>query len=172
MRSFALAASGRDRSGIVAAVTGALLEHRVNVEDAEMAILRGHFAIVLVLGAPDDLDEVSLRADLDRVRETLPLEVLTLSEVETFGSEAPEATHAVSVYGADRPGIVHAVTAALAERDVNVVGLTTRVVGEEPLYVMLLEVSAPGGIDEEALANVTGELGVDVSVRSLDADVL
>lgn len=137
-----------------------------------MAILRGHFAIVLVLVAPDDVDEVSLRADLNRVREALPLEALTLSEVETFDSEAPEATHAVSVYGADRPGIVHAVTAALAERNVNVIGLTTRVVGEEPLYVMLLEVSAPGGIDEDALAGVTGELGVDVSIRPLDADVL
>lgn len=171
MRSFALAASGRDRTGIVAAVTGALLEHHLNIEDAEMAILRGHFAIVLVLGAPDDVDEESLRRDLDRIRDDLPLEALTLSAVATVTGPAPEATHALSVYGADRPGIVHAVTRALAERGVNVVGLRTRVV-DETLYVMLLEVVAPDGLDEDGLLAVGGALGVDVSVRSLDADVL
>ena len=49
MRSFVLALTGRDRPGIVAAVTGVLLDHGLNLEDAEMAILRGHFAVMLVL---------------------------------------------------------------------------------------------------------------------------
>lgn len=49
MRSFVLTATGRDRPGIVAAVTRVLLDLGVNLEDAEMAILRGHFAVVLML---------------------------------------------------------------------------------------------------------------------------
>ena len=81
MRSFVLALTGRDRPGIVAAVTGVLVEHGLNLEDAEMAILRGHFAVMLVLTAADELDESALRSDLERVREQVPLESVSLTEV-------------------------------------------------------------------------------------------
>src|SRR3954447_9038081 len=177
MRSFTLAAAGRDRPGIVAAVTEALLEHGVNIEDAEMAILGGHFAIVLVLAAPGEVDADALRARLERVGRELPLEALSLAEVEALGRQPrPEVSHAISVYGADRPGIVHGVAAALAGRGVNIVGLSTRVVGDVPLYAMLLDVALPPAIDDatldEILAGVAQELGVDVSARPAGADVL
>jgi glycine cleavage system transcriptional repressor len=177
VRSFVLAATGRDRPGIVAAVTRVLLDHGVNIEDAEMAILRGHFAIVLVLSAPDELGERQLRDELETVGRELPLEALTLSAVEQLVGESPEPTHAISVYGADHPGIVHGVAEALARHEVNVVDLSTRVVGDdEPIYVMLLDVTLPASLDEtaldELLARVGRELGVDVSARALDGDVL
>jgi len=35
------------------------------VEDSQMTILRGHFAMMLVLAAPDDVDRDTLAADLD-----------------------------------------------------------------------------------------------------------
>jgi glycine cleavage system transcriptional repressor len=174
VRSFVLAVTGRDRPGIVAAVTRVLLEHEVNLEDAEMAILRGHFAVMLVLTAPDSVDEDGLRAGLERARAEVPLETVSLAEVPALGAAAPEPSHAISVYGADHPGIVHGVAAALAGRDVNVVDLSTRVAGE--LYVMLLEVALPPGLDEaaleELLAGVAAEQGVDVSVRPAGGDVL
>jgi glycine cleavage system transcriptional repressor len=177
MRSFTLAATGRDRPGIVAAVTEALLQHGVNIEDAEMAILRGHFAIVLVLAAPDDVDETALRERLERVGRELPLEALSLSEVEALGAQPrPEVSHAISVYGADRPGIVNGVATALARLGVNIVDLSTRVVGDAPLYAMLIEVALPPGVGDadldDALGSVARELGVDVSARPAGADVL
>lgn len=178
MRSFVLAVTGRDRPGIVSAVTRVLLDHALNLEDAEMAILRGHFAVMLMLDAPAGLDEAALRADLERVRGTVPLETVSLTEVPALATHSTEASHAISVYGADHPGIVHGVAEALAGAAVNVVGLSTRVVGEgdEPLYVMLLEVALPATLDEAGLetllASVAKEQGVDVSVRPLDGDVL
>src|SRR5438094_166616 len=50
---FAVSAVGADRPGIVAAVTGAFLEHGCNLEDTSMTILRGHFAMMLVVAAPE-----------------------------------------------------------------------------------------------------------------------
>jgi glycine cleavage system transcriptional repressor len=174
VRAFVLAVTGRDRPGIVAAVTRVLLEHDVNLEDAEMAILRGHFAVMLVLAAPDAVDEAALRAGLERARLEVPLETVSLAEVPALGAEPTAPSHLISVYGADHPGIVHGVTAALADRGVNVVDLSTRVAGE--LYVMLLEVALPPELDEaaleQALAAVAAEQGVDVSVRSVGGDVL
>ena len=43
---------GRDRPGIVGAVTADLLRHALNIEDSQMSILRGHFAVVLILAGP------------------------------------------------------------------------------------------------------------------------
>ncbi|HWL66033.1 MAG TPA: ACT domain-containing protein, partial [Actinomycetota bacterium] len=84
-------------------------------------------------------------------------------------------THMVSVYGADKPGIVYRVAGSLAERGVNITDLTSRVIGPEgaPVYALMLEVVAT---DETRLRGdlraVSEELGIDVSVRALEVDVL
>jgi glycine cleavage system transcriptional repressor len=174
MRSFVLALTGGDRPGIVAAVTQVLLAHSLNIEDAEMAILRGHFAVMLVLTASADLDEHALRQDLEQLQQSVPLENVSLVEVPALAADSVSASHAISVYGADHPGIVNGVAQALADHDVNVVGLSTRITGE--LYVMLIEVALPPSLDqsrlEHALARVADEQGVDISVRASDGDVL
>jgi glycine cleavage system transcriptional repressor len=172
--SFVIAAAGRDRPGIVAAVTAVLARYGVSVEDAEMAILRGHFTLMLIVAVPPATDVERLRDDLEAVRDELPLESLAMSEVDTLSEGTPAPTHAMSIYGADRVGIVHDITAALAERGVNVIDLTTRVL-PDGLYVMLMEVAVPddvaGGLEEQ-LSELGTAAGVDVSLRQIDADVL
>ena len=79
MRHFALSAIGRDRPGIVAAVTEVLLAHAVNIEDSHATILRGHFTMMLVVAAPDGADVDKLRTDLADVGERLELEALAVS---------------------------------------------------------------------------------------------
>jgi glycine cleavage system transcriptional repressor len=179
MPEFAVTAVGRDRPGIVAAISEALLELQGNIEDSQMSILRGHFAVMLMLDAPAGLDEPALRADLERVRTTVPLETVSLTEVPALDALSAQASHSISVYGADHPGIVHGVARALSDAGVNVVGMSTRVVGgaaNDPLYVMLLEVTLPDTLGEAALetllAAVAEEQGVDLSVRPVDGDVL
>jgi glycine cleavage system transcriptional repressor len=178
MRHFALTAVGRDRPGIVAAITAVLLDHRVNVEDSQMSILRGHFTMMLIVAVDDDVDVDVLAADLREAGEVLDLELLTIAGVDELEGEPPaEPSHVVSVYGVDHPGIVYAVSAALAERGVSITDLTTRLVGEEstPLYAVLMEAAIPADLVadvEAALAGVAAEQGVEVSVRPLESDAL
>jgi glycine cleavage system transcriptional repressor len=180
MRHFALSVVGRDRPGIAAAVSRVLLEHEGNIEDSQMTILRGHFTIMLIVAAPDEVDVPRLQADLSAVKDGLELEALVLNEVTEAMSAAEQVpSHVVSVYGGDHPGIVHAVTAALAERAVNITDLTTRLVGggaTQPLYAMMMEVSLPAGLSaqqlEQGLAEVREREGVEVSVRELEQDAL
>jgi predicted amino acid-binding ACT domain protein len=86
-------------------------------------------------------------------------------------------SHVITVYGADHPGIVHAVSSALAEREVNITGLETRLAGapDSPLYVMTLEV-ALGDVPEPQLEGVLRDAGeraeVEVSMRPLDVETL
>ena len=179
MRPFAVSVVGRDRPGIVAAISAVLLEHRVNIEDARMTILRGHLAMTLILAVPEEVTEETLAAGLEAVRERLGLESVSLTEVEEVEPQpSSEATHIVSVYGLDHPGIVHAVSSALAERGWNITDLATRVLGGEsgPLYSMMMEVAVGEGAStddlDQVLAPVARAQGVEVTSRPLERDVL
>jgi len=178
MRSFALSALGSDRPGIVAGVSRVLLEHEINIEDSQMTILRGHFAMTLIVATADDLDHERLLADLEGARAQLGLDAVTLNEITETGDEGPEPSHIVSVYGVDHPGIVHAVSAALAERSVGITDLETRVLGDQsnPLYVMVIEVALPGSAGaaelDQLLARIGEEQDVEITTRPLEQDVL
>ena len=167
MARFALTAIGRDRPGIVAAVAEALGRHGVNIEDSQMRILGGHFAMMLLVEAGDG---DALAADLERLAGDEGLEALTLSAVEE-GAEAAEPTHLVTVYGSDHPGIVHAFAAELASLGVNITDLQTQLGGS--VYMMVLEVAVPEGKEVEGPLRLVAEAqGVEVKVRELEREEL
>ena len=178
MAHFAVTAVGSDRPGIVAAVTKVLVDHDCNLEDTSMSILRGHFAMMLVVAGPDSLDGGALESAL--VNETGGFDlVVAVRQIDDAVPASPEGdAWTVAVYGADRPGIVHAITSLLAELGVNVVDLTTRVIGEpgRPVYAMVLEVTLPPGVSPEDVAarleEQAGSLGVECSLHPSEADIL
>ena len=178
MQHFALTAVGGDRPGIVAGVTGRLVDLGCNLEDTSMTILRGRFAMVMVLAGPDDLEAGAIDAALAPVAADLDLAVWVHEIPERVPEAVAGESWAVSVHGADRPGIVHRITAALADAGANVCDLSTRVIGppDQPVYAMLLEVVLPAGIDGAALARrrgeLAGDLGVACSMHPSDADIL
>jgi glycine cleavage system transcriptional repressor len=174
----AVSALGADRPGIVAAVTGVLVEQGCNLEDTSMSILRGHFAMMLVVEAPAVVAATDLEAALAGPAAAFDL-VVAVRAIDDSVPESPQGEPwALSVYGSDRPGIVHQVALALAGLGVNVVDLTTRVIGEanRPVYAMVLEVTLPPGADPDAvragLGEVADRLGVEWSLHRTDADVL
>ncbi len=178
MPTLAVTVIGTDRPGIVAAVTSVLVDRGCNLEDTSMSILRGHFAMVLIVAAPATVDAAELEVALGRATATLDLQVTVrvVGEVDAPASPEGEAWTLV-VYGADHPGIVHGVTAVLADLGVNIVDLTTRVSGEErPVYSMVMEVTLPSGCPPGELDRRLGQqaeaLGVDYSLHPSEADIL
>jgi glycine cleavage system transcriptional repressor len=175
MRHFAVSMVGRDQRGIVAQISRTLLEHGANVEDAQSTILRGHFAMTLIVSTGDDVDPARLRAELERARSELRLDAVTLSQIDdSEPGPAPEPSHIVTVHGVDHPGIVNAVASALAECDVNITDLNTRLVadpGGQDLYAMMLEVAVPEGLTAEGLEGLLEatrrEQGIELTIRDL-----
>src|SRR4051812_26080484 len=90
VRTFVLSAVGADRPGIIAAVAERLVGHGVNVTDSQMGILRGCFAMTLLVTAPADVDEAALAADVDAVGERLRLDSILLREVRDAPGEGLE----------------------------------------------------------------------------------
>jgi glycine cleavage system transcriptional repressor len=172
----AVTAVGVDRPGIVAAVTAVLLEHGGNLEDTAMTRLGTHFAMVLVVEVPDGEDPAALELALERETAALDLDV-SVRPIAAADSTADDGTEwSVSVHGADRPGIVHQVANVLAEHAANIVDLATHRVQSDAGtgYVVLLDVLVPGDPDvlRAALERTAAELGVDVTMRADDAEVL
>jgi glycine cleavage system transcriptional repressor len=177
MARFAVSVFGRDRPGIVAAVTRVLADAGCNLEDTSMTILRGHFAMMLVVTGPAAVDAADLEARLGPVGGRLDLQVSVrpvTDEVTTAAGQG--ARYVAAVYGADRPGLVASVSEALAAHQVNIVDLQTRVVGEpDPVYAMRFELEVPPGRAAQVEADLratAAELGVEVSFQPDDADVL
>lgn len=165
---------GVDRPGIVAEVTRVLYELGANLEDATSTILRGHFSMILVVTAPAGVDANAVDDALRAVGEKLSL-FTTAQPLQDAPRRLPPPTHMVSVYGADRPGIVYKVARELAGRGANVTDMTSRLMGtdEDPVYALVLEVLAPDDADlRSILGGLESELDIDVSVRSIEADLL
>jgi glycine cleavage system transcriptional repressor len=177
MTTLAVTAIGVDRPGIVAAVTGALVDHGCNLEDTSMSILRGQFAMVLLVAAPDGLEPATLEESLtsDAATADLVVAVRRVADASAGGAEEEGERWTVVVYGADHPGIVHGVATTLADLGVNIVDLTTRVTSG-PIYAMVMEVALPAGVDattvETRLAATAAELGVECTLHPSDADIL
>lgn len=167
MNELAITVIGSDRTGIVADVSTALAGVGANLSDSTMTRLRGHFAMTLICTGAAAEDVEKALAPLTGV----------LTTVRTVGPEADADVagepYLVSVHGADRLGIVAAVTRVVAEAGGNITDLTTRLTG--PLYVLIAEVDVPpGGADDLAarLAGAAQELGVEVTLRRAESDVL
>ena len=175
MTTLSVSAIGADRPGIVAGVTGVLVEQGCNLEDTSMTILRGHFAMTMVVDSP------VAAADLARALEPVAGSLALLVDVREIEPVPPPAengeAYVVSVHGADHPGIVHAVSQLLAQHGVNINDLTTHLLGDdEPLYVMTLDVTLPAGGDPVAVTTAlhakAAELGVTATLHPVDADLL
>jgi len=171
MNELAVTVLGHDRPGIIADVTSALAELGGNLEDSSMTLLRGHFAMTLVVDVPVSSDVVEERL-AHLVEQGLRVSVLPLPAEDVVESEA--AGFILSVHGADRPGIVSAITAVIASAGGNITDLTTRLAGG--LYVLIAEVALPGEVDLDALneriADTAATLGVGANLRPADSELL
>lgn len=163
---------GDDRPGIVADVTTALAGLGANLEDSTMTLLRGHFAMVVLVRTHAPV--AAVLAALAPLTASGALTVDTRVLAESGAPGAPGVAYTLRVHGADRPGIVAGVTQVIAEHRGNIVDLGTRLGSD--LYVLVAEVELPPGADPERLAaalrTVAAHLGVDVSLDPVDDDLL
>jgi glycine cleavage system transcriptional repressor len=167
MHELTITAIGRDRPGIVAGVTKVLFELGCNLADCSMTLLRGQFAMIMLLEAPDEIGTEDLNQALREPAEEFDLSIV-VREATSDAVPGPVRPYVVSVYGADHPGIVYRITSELASRGVNVTDLLSRIAGEG-IYMMVLDVSLPEDLDPEKLAQdlrgISEEVGVELTFR-------
>ncbi len=175
MNEIVVTAVGADRPGIVAALTGALLEIGGNLEETRAALLRGSFATVLAVAVPEGTGVAEVEAALAPVAAELGLG-LWVGAAAPKPAGPPLQRCVVSVYGADRPGIVHGMSGALADHGANIIDLSARLVGEPPIYVLGIEIELPAGASPSglagALAPVADAHGVELTLEAESDEVM
>lgn len=160
---------GRDRPGIVSAVSQALFAAGCSIEDAGMMRVGGYFSIMQVLRYPADLGAVETA--LEMAVEKLGLRI-HLDPVPSLDENDAACNCIITVTGADHPGIMAGVSGALTKIGCNIIGLDGHLeAGDKRLYVMRIRIDAPNGIDavEKALSMVKDQEQVQISVRPADA---
>ncbi|MET0415922.1 MAG: ACT domain-containing protein [Actinoplanes sp.] len=167
MHELAITVIGPDRPGIVADVSEALAAVGANLTDSTMTRLRGHFTMTLICTGPTAEEATAALKPLSDV----------VTEVRDVAPEADRSDsgepYVVSVHGADRLGIVAAVTRVVAAAGGNITDLSTRLAGT--LYVLIAEADLPPGAADELaqqLAVAAAELGVEVTLRRADSEIL
>ncbi|VAW37931.1 hypothetical protein MNBD_DELTA02-756 [hydrothermal vent metagenome] len=174
MKRLALTAIGHDRPGIVAAVTKALFDHSCNIEDSSMTILQNEFSMILITEAPADIDTEVLQYDLKVAGAKVGL-TINIKEMPPKPSRtACHPTHILSVTGADKSGIIFRTSELLAQWEINITDLSTKIlrIKDKDVYIMMMEVFLPAGLDRasfaERLDTLAKALGIEISMKEID----
>jgi glycine cleavage system transcriptional repressor len=170
---FIMTAFGEDRPGIVADVTRILFENGCNLEDSTMTLLADEFSLILLFSCQgQNVEEVLLKECRRLERDKGISAFLRPLKTRPGGGRKGFSRCTLHVEGLDQAGIVYRISQFLAERELNILDLKSRVKPSPEsgttLYVMDIHVQVPEGTPmqkvEEGLARVADELHVDIIV--------
>lgn len=174
---WSFSAVGKDRPGIVAALSSVFYKQGCNLLDSSMTILADQFAVVMILETSERTNPEELHQALDALGQEWGLQVAA-GPVEHSASQESQATgdpQLVSVYGADQAGITWKVAEVIARHRWNVTDLSTKqIAGSAPVYILLLEVvptqgSGPLAELKQELMQLGSDLGCSVTLKDVES---
>jgi glycine cleavage system transcriptional repressor len=167
---------GRDRPGIVAAVSRILSENGCNIQDVSQTTLQTEFAGIFIASLPNELEPKDLLSMLQKGLHALRVDVL-LRRLDHGGVPYdPPASEpfVVTTMGADRLGLVAGITEVMAHFGVNITHLKAVFRGGDDPHrnIMIYEVDVPVNIAHtdfrKALRQRAEKLGLDLSLQHRD----
>jgi glycine cleavage system transcriptional repressor len=170
-----LTALGTDRPGLVDEISRFIFDSGGNIEDSRMVNLRGQFAIMLLVGGPDEtLGKLKDGLAGFAKASGLHVEMRSLSETPSTTTGAARRYRLVAT-AVDQPGIVHRISHTLRQMLVNIESLETHFTPSPytgaPLFEMELTLSVPAAVAvaqlRQNLAATCDALNVDWELRPI-----
>ncbi|MCX6042484.1 MAG: phosphoserine phosphatase SerB [Caldilinea sp.] len=175
--------TGKDRTGLVARVTGVLAEHGVHILDVGQAVIHDYISLGLLVEIPAADPAPPVLKDLLFVGHELGVEVrfrpTTLAEYEQWVSEQGRPRHIITLLGRKLSAAqISRAAAACAAHQLNI-DVITRLSGRPSLVSpartpkACVQITASGRLNDEAvlraqLLQLATETGVDVSFQADD----
>ena len=161
---------GRDCPGVVYAITSALAKEKCNVEQLSQTILKGQFASIVIISAPEGVTEEQVQRVVSLSLEARDMD-LTVSaryfETETFNSGEETEPFVVTVNGSDQAEIIAMFSGIFAEQKVNIENLKALRTNEE--CVLVFEVALPMSINRNAFRQMlqakARSVGLSISIQ-------
>lgn len=178
MKKFVLTVLGQDRPGIIARISGALLQQECNIENVSQTTLQSEFAGIFIVTMPQSvasngLSKEKLRQFLVDASADMHLHI----HIKDLIQEGPTSEcrscekFVITTRGPDRKGLVAAVTTILARHEVNVTNMQAVFKGgDDPnRNIMIYEVDVAaktdyGALDADLREKAT-ELGLIISIQ-------
>ena len=172
-KKYIMTAFGKDRPGFVADITRVIYENGCNLEDSNMTSVSDEFAIVLLFSGREEGIEEQLEKDCRRLEKEKGISAF----IRPVGGERAEpkaafSLHTIHVEGLDKAGIVYKVSQCLADHNINIANLSTKLDFEPEsgaaYYIMEIQIEVPEGTPlddiEQGLSQIEEELNVDITL--------
>lgn len=146
MPHFIVTAIGADRPGLVGELTGVLHGASANILDSRMVNLRGQFAVILLIDAPDG---GRLEQAVTPAGAAMGLTVAITAQ-KAAAKPVTGIGFKLKTYSLDQPGLVHRVSEVLRAHGVNIEDLSARqesaAFAGDPLFIMEMRLTVPAGV--------------------------
>jgi glycine cleavage system transcriptional repressor len=176
MNKIIISVLGKDRPGIIAAVTRVLWEKDFNIEDVSQTILQSEFSGIFIVTGPETFSSPELLTALQEATQSLHLHfhIRKLDAEPNPWTTCDCQPFVITTRGPDQKGLVAQVTALLAAHNVNVTHLQAAFRGgDEPgRNIMIYEVDVPVDVDlvhlRKTLIAKGLELNLTISMQHKD----
>jgi len=148
MVEYILSVSARDRSGIIAELSGALFELGGNVLSATQTVLHDYFAMMILCTMNESVAPEDIRSKLDE-RVASEFNLYITKRQPTAIEPNLTRTYIITLIGPDKPGVLHALTSYLASKRINIDDLSCQTAEDE--FLVICQVSVPNELDVSAL---------------------
>lgn len=162
---------GVDKPGLIEDVSNTVSQHGGNWLESRMSQLAGQFAGIARIEVNRDSAE-TLRRALEGLGDR-GLRVIVAEQIER--REPHHNLFQLSLLGNDRPGIIRELTQAMAQQQINVGEMNTRLTSApmtaESLFEATATIEVPSGIDLAALSDqldeIANQLTVEIAIEEL-----
>jgi phosphoserine phosphatase len=120
---FVISVIGKDRVGLVSAVTGLLSQHGLNIVDIEQTVIHSQFTmVILVEPVRTGFEEVHVRRGLAQIaqQEEMNISFFPLREFKGLRLVETKRSFVLTILGTDKPGVVATISAVLSRFSVNI----------------------------------------------------
>jgi glycine cleavage system transcriptional repressor len=163
-----------DRPGIVAAVSGAVLELSGNIVALSQTVLNEYFTIILIADFPERVTAEHLRKQVENAAPPGEFSVM-VRPYETTRVSSPFLSSGANQYvlsatGLDRKGIIHRISRTLADRDINILDIATYLKGDQ--FVLVAQIVVPPDVDvrclQDKLSAIATSHSISINLQHID----
>jgi glycine cleavage system transcriptional repressor len=162
-----LTALGSDRPGLVDEVSQFIFERGGNIEDSRMVNLRGHFAMMVLVGG-DETALAKVRNELPAFAQAARLHAQLAPADANRPAVQPAMPYRLTATAMDQAGLVHRISHLLRTLDVNIESMDTQLsaapITGAPTFEMELLMSVPRQTQISRLREQVGKLCDELNV--------
>jgi glycine cleavage system transcriptional repressor len=147
-----------DRVGIVAGLTGAIVDLGGNIDAMSQTVMRGYFTIIMTVHFDQDVTADAVIAEVKRRGRGGELEVSVKERrvLQPGPVVAQGQRFILTIVGPDRKGVMNRVTSHLASRNINIEDLYAWAEGAG--FQLIAQLQVPQELDVERLQMDVGSL--------------